>query len=98
MIGRLETMHLASSGFPLEAVRAQIAEAIDVYVHLARTPDGRRQVAEIAECAGMQGGEIVLNPLFCRTALGELVSTGSVPKAQAKEKLDRLAGREEHAP
>ncbi len=98
MISRLETMHISSSGFPLEAVREQIAQAIDVYVHLYRTAGGRRLVAEITESAGMHGGQIALNPLFVRNAAGELVSTGNALAGAAKEKLERFADQEEKAP
>ena len=90
MIGRLETLHISSSGFPLESVRAQIAEAIDVYVHLERTADGRRRVVEIAESAGLLDGEICLNPLYVRGASGELIPTGSEPQGRAKDKLAKL--------
>ncbi|MCR4804804.1 MAG: Flp pilus assembly complex ATPase component TadA [Clostridia bacterium] len=94
MIGRLETMHISSSGFPLEAVREQIAQAIDVYVHLYRTAGGRRLVAEITESAGMRGGQIALNPLFVRNAAGDLVSTGNALAGAAKDKLERPADKE----
>ena len=87
MIGRLETLHITSSGFPAASVRAQIAEAIDVYVHLARTPDGHRRVVEICESAGMQDGEILLNPLFVYDPQQGLVSTGNRLRSTGKLQL-----------
>lgn len=90
MIGRLETMHITSSGFPAASVRAQIAEAIDIYVHLARTPDGHRRVVEIAESAGIQDGEIVLNPLFIYDPQNGLVSSGSELRSAAKLQMRGL--------
>jgi len=46
---RLETMvMMASIDIPFEAVRAQIASAVNLIVHQARMPDGRRKVAQIA--------------------------------------------------
>lgn len=64
MLLRLETLFLAASGFPLEAVRGQIAGAIDLFVHLARTADGHRRVMEISEVLGYENGVIGLNTLF----------------------------------
>lgn len=83
-------MHITSSGFPAASVRAQIAEAIDIYVHLARTPDGHRRVIEIAESAGIQDGEIVLNPLFIYDPQNGLVSSGSELRSVAKLQMRGL--------
>lgn len=77
MLSRLETMFLSVSQFPMEAVRGQIAEAIDIFVHLTRTSDGKRRVSEIAEVAGCELGEIRLNPLFRYNAGEGLVPTGN---------------------
>jgi pilus assembly protein CpaF len=47
---RLETMVLmADVALPLAAVRQQIASAVDMVVHVARRPGGRRAVVDIAE-------------------------------------------------
>ena len=47
---RLETMVLmAEVGLPLAAVREQIAASLDLVVHVARGPDGRRRVVAVAE-------------------------------------------------
>lgn len=91
MIGRLETLHITSSGFPAASVKAQIAEAIDIYVHLARTPDGHRRVVEVCEFGGMQSGEIVLNPLFVYDPQQGLVSTGNGLQSKGKLQLRGLA-------
>ena len=65
MLTRLETMVLeASPGLPLAAVRAQIASAIDVIVHLSRMRDGSRRMTEMTEIAGFDGTKIILNPLY----------------------------------
>ena len=93
MIGRLETLHITSSGFPVASVRAQIAEAIDLYVHLARTPDGHRRVVEICESAGMRDGEIALNPLFVYDPRQGLVSTGNALQSRGKLQLRGMEGR-----
>jgi pilus assembly protein CpaF len=47
---RLETLALmAGSGLPHEAIRAQVAGAIDLVVHQARLPDGSRAVTRVAQ-------------------------------------------------
>jgi pilus assembly protein CpaF len=57
-LGRLETMMvLASSGLPLAAVRAQLAASLDLVVHVARVPGGRRRVVEVLEVAPAPGGD-----------------------------------------
>ena len=94
MIGRLETLHISSSGFPAASVRAQIAEAIDLYVHLARTPDGHRRVVEICESAGLREGEIVLNPLFVYDPQQGLVATGNALRSRGKLQLRGMEGEE----
>lgn len=77
MLGRLETMFLSVSNFPMEAVRSQIAEAIDIFVHLTRTGDGKRRVTEITEISGYENGIIRLNPMY-RYVKGEgLSATGN---------------------
>lgn len=49
-LGRLESMVLmAAAGLPLQAVRDQIAAAVDFVVHLARGPAGARRVVGVAE-------------------------------------------------
>ena len=67
MLGRLETMVLqGGSGLPLEAVRRQIASAIDIIVHLSRMRDGSRRTVEISEIGGLDplSGEIEIERLF----------------------------------
>lgn len=65
MLSRLETLVLTGLDIPLQAVRSQIVSALDIVVHLGRLRDKTRRVLEINEVAGMENGEIVLNPLFC---------------------------------
>jgi len=50
---RLETLALLSGdGVPLEALRTQIANAVDFVVHVERGSDGKRQVAALARVCG----------------------------------------------
>jgi pilus assembly protein CpaF len=72
MISRLETMALqGASGLPLEAIRRQIASAVDILIHLSRMRDGTRKVTEIAEVSGFADGEVELNPLYVFEEDGE---------------------------
>jgi len=57
-------MFLQAASFPIEAIRSQIAEGIDVIVHMGRLFDKSRKVLEIAEIQGFDGNNILLNPLF----------------------------------
>ncbi len=65
MLSRLETMVLqGADGLPLEAIRQQIASAVDIIIHLSRLRDHSRKTMEICEVTGYQNGEIQLNPLY----------------------------------
>lgn len=64
MLRRLESMFLQAADFPIDAIRAQIAEGIDLIIHLGRLSDGSRKVLEIAEIDGVFQGEIQINMLF----------------------------------
>lgn len=65
MLSRLETMVLQGApGLPLEAIRQQIASAVDIIIHLSRLRDHSRKTMEITEVVGYKNGEIVLNPLY----------------------------------
>lgn len=65
MLSRLETMVLTGSeGLPLQAVRQQIASAVDIIVHLSRLRDRSRKTMEITEVVGYDNGEIILNPIY----------------------------------
>ncbi len=65
MLTRLETMVLqGSEGLPLEAIRQQIASAVDIIIHLSRLRDHSRKTMEITEVVGYENGKIILNPLY----------------------------------
>ena len=71
MLSRLETMVLqGAAGLPLEAIRQQIASAVDIIIHLSRLRDKSRKTMEICEVVGYEpgkgneAGKIVLNPLY----------------------------------
>ena len=65
MLSRLETMVLqGAAGLPLEAIRQQIASAVDIIIHLSRLRDKSRKTMEITEVVGYENGKIILNPLY----------------------------------
>jgi pilus assembly protein CpaF len=64
-LSRLETMvAMAELNLPEQAVRAQIASAIDVVVQVTRLSDGSRRVRQIAEIVGMEGDVITMQDIF----------------------------------
>jgi pilus assembly protein CpaF len=64
MMLRLESMVMGGAELPLPVIRAQIASALDIVVHLSRFRDKTRKVAEICEVCGVQEGEIRLKRLY----------------------------------
>ncbi|MES1193042.1 MAG: ATPase, T2SS/T4P/T4SS family, partial [Solirubrobacterales bacterium] len=54
---RVETLALmADVDLPLPAIREQVADALDLIVHQARLPDGRRQVTAVTEVVRVAAG------------------------------------------
>ena len=67
MMSRLETMVLqGADGLPLEAIRQQIASAVDIVIHLARLRDKSRKTMEIVEVLGYDAASRTysFNPLY----------------------------------
>jgi pilus assembly protein CpaF len=64
MLIRLETMVLCAAVLPVEAIRQQIASALDILIHLGRLRDMSRRTLEISEVIGVENGNIRLNPLY----------------------------------
>lgn len=67
MLSRLETMVLqGAEGLPLEAIRQQIASAVDIIIHLSRLRDHSRKTIEITEVLGYdtESHQIMMNPLY----------------------------------
>lgn len=83
MLLRLETMVLSGSQIPLEAIRQQIASAIDIIIQLSRIRDKSRRTVEITEVVECRNGEIVLNPLY------EFVEEGETPDKKVIGSLKR---------
>ena len=87
MLSRLETMVLTGSAdLPLEAIRQQIASAVDYIIHLSRLRDFSRKCMQITEVVEYRDGKILLNPIYkfredehstLKKVSGRLVRTGN---------------------
>lgn len=67
-LARLESMvMMASAKLPLEAIRRNIASAVNIIIQVSRLNDGTRKVMNITEVAGMETGQIVLQDIFSYT-------------------------------
>lgn len=71
MLNRLETLVLMGMDIPLEAVRSQIASAIDLVIQLGRLRDKSRRVLEVDEVLEVRDGQIFLNPIYAYREKGE---------------------------
>jgi pilus assembly protein CpaF len=98
LLWRLETMAMMSDvDLPIDHVRAQVASAIDVVVHTARLPSGRRVVTEVAAVDELVDAQHMTTPMFVFRPrdgrAGSFVCTGRAP-----ELLGRLRERGETLP
>jgi pilus assembly protein CpaF len=88
-LGRIETMvSMTGISFPIRALRAQIASAINIVIQVQRGDDGRRRVVSVQEISGMEGDIITMSEIFTfrRSGVdaegnvqGRLEATGVVP-------------------
>jgi pilus assembly protein CpaF len=93
-LSRLETMvAMGSLNIPENALRRQIASAIDVVVQVSRLSDGTRKVVSLAEITGMEGDVVSMQDIFVfrkrgvrdnGEVLGEFIPTGIRPKFSEK--------------
>ncbi len=95
MLSRLETMALMGMELPVQAIRGQIASAIDILIHLGRLRDHSRRVLEIAEICGLTDGEYELSPLFRFREKGE--KDGRIIGTFERENSLRNTQKLEHA-
>ena len=65
MLKRLEVLVASAElNVPLEAIRGQIASALDIIIHLGRLRDKTRRVLQISEITDVEDGEIKTNVLY----------------------------------
>ncbi|ASS37895.1 CpaF family protein [Mogibacterium pumilum] len=77
MLNRLETMYLMDTQIPIYSIKSQIANAIDIFVHLRRDSDGKRRLIEVAEMVGFDGEDYKLNYIYSTDSEGRLIDTGN---------------------
>lgn len=87
MLKRMEAMFLQAGEFPVDAIREQIAQAIDIVVQLAKIANTGRRVTEICEIVNYEGGRFKLNPIY-RFIDGKLVKTSNDLVNTEKMKLN----------
>ncbi|NLY82075.1 MAG: CpaF family protein [Clostridiales bacterium] len=75
MLNRLEALYLMNSDIPIMSVKRQIADALEILVHLERNAMGKRKVVEVAELVGLDGDKYILNSLFKESDYGNLDRT-----------------------
>jgi pilus assembly protein CpaF len=62
---RLETMVLmAGIEFPIQAIRQQIAGAVDLVVQIGRLRDGTRRIVQVCEVGRVTGDDVEVMPIF----------------------------------
>jgi len=62
---RIETLvMMAGFDLPIQAIREQIAAAVNLIVQLKRFSDGSRKISHITEVIGIEGDTIVTQPIF----------------------------------
>jgi pilus assembly protein CpaF len=62
---RLQTLALlGGTALPHEAIARLLAAAVDLVVHVARGPDGRRSVVEVVEVVGVADASVATRRLF----------------------------------
>jgi pilus assembly protein CpaF len=95
MLNRLESMYMSDAQLPVYSVKSQIANAIDLFIHLRRDHRGVRQVMEIAELVGFDGSNYQLNYLFTISdKKGKLEKTGNrLVNDQRLKRMWREEGR-----
>jgi len=65
LVARLETMALMSDvDLPVDHVREQIASTIQLIIHTARLPGGRRVVSRVTAVEGLRAGQPLLRDVF----------------------------------
>ena len=95
-IARMENMvSMAGASLTMQAVRQQIASAINVVIQVSRLTDGTRKVVSIQEITGMEGETITMQEIygFKQTGVnengkikGHYYATGLVPHFNSRLK------------
>ena len=71
-LSRMENMiAMGNLNIPTQAVREQIAAAVNVIIQVQRLRDGSRKVTHVSEITGMEGEVVTMQDLFKLEILGE---------------------------
>lgn len=98
---RLETLALMTDAeVPVQAIRAQVAAAIQIMVQLSRLSDGSRKITHISEGLGMDlQGNYITNDIYLfdqtgRTSTGKIIGalnpTGNLPSFMREIEVNHL--------
>lgn len=84
VIARIETMCLMAVEIPVQAIRRQIAQAVDLIVFIRRLKGGRRLITQLAEITGIHPltGEVEMREVMAMVGAdqrAELRPTGYMP-------------------
>lgn len=85
MLRRLEAMYMMAMPLDLAAIRVQIAEAIDIMIHVEKIR-GQRKITEISELASYESGRFTMVSLMRIDDKGRLAFTGNKMIKQDKFK------------
>lgn len=64
MLTRLESMVIMGYDIPLEAIKRQIASAIDIIVHISKLKNNKRKIIQISQIIGYENGKYILNTIY----------------------------------
>lgn len=76
MLRRLEAMYLMAVSLDIHAVRSQIAEGIDIMIHIEKI-NNKRKITEITEIVSYENEEFIMNTLMKLNCESYLVPTGN---------------------
>lgn len=89
-LSRLETLYLlAGFDVPYQAVKKQIANAVDIIIQIGRDREGNRVITSVQEITGMEATNILSQQLAVFED-GTLTSTGITPKNM--QRLNQMGG------
>ena len=77
MLRRIETMVWMGADIPLEAIRQEIASALDLLVFVEKDRDGKRRIKEITKVGSYTNGDVALTTLMKREGDREVWQQGS---------------------
>ncbi|HKY96180.1 MAG TPA: CpaF family protein [Kiloniellales bacterium] len=94
---RLENMvAMSSMRLPAQAVRMQIASAINLVVQISRMRDGIRRITQVSEIVGMEGEIVTMQDLFSYQYQGERADGTLIGRHACTNFRPRFVGRAQY--